>query len=221
MLSGGESVGTSSDDGDTFSFESFNLARNKLCFEDGTFSAIEIVTKSICDAREWQETLQLVPVAGLTTTISSRQAPTPQVPIDATCHVDAAWDATSGTCGLGGLFSGSHPASRLPQISESRTLVSSALMAEALAVRLAVMNAAFSNIKSLMILSDSLSLIKLLKGNESRPALFGILFDIYHFSSYFDVLSFCFIPRLQNFEADLVAKLALSHAVVIPSLAGV
>lgn len=94
-------------------------------------------------------------------------------------------------------------------------------MAEALAVRLAVMDAAFSNIKSLMILSDSLSLIKLLKGNESRPAFFGILFDIYHFSSYFDVLSFRFIPRLQNFEADLVAKLALSHAVVISSLAGV
>lgn len=121
-----------------------------------------------------------------------RQAPTPQVPTDATCHVDAAWDATSGTCGLRGLFSGSHPASRLPQISESRTLVSSALMAEALAVRLAVMNAAFSNIKFLMILSDSLSLIRLLKGKESRPALFGILFDIYHFSSYFDVLSFSF-----------------------------
>ena len=93
-------------------------------------------------------------------------------------------------------------------------------MAKALAVRLAVMNAAFSNIMSLMIMSDSLSFVKLLKGKESRPALFGILFDIYHFSSYFDVLSFRFIPRLQNSEADLVAKLALSHAVVTHSHMG-
>lgn len=45
---------------------------------------------------------------------------------------------------------------------------------------------------------------------EFRPALFGIMFDIYHFSSYFDVISFSHIPRLSNCEADSVAKSALA-----------
>ncbi|CAG7861676.1 unnamed protein product, partial [Brassica rapa] len=54
------------------------------------------------------------------------------------------------------------------------------------------MTAAFSNIKSLVILSDSLTLITLLKGKETRPGLSGILFDIYFFSSYFELISFSF-----------------------------
>lgn len=91
-------------------------------------------------------------------------------------------------------------------------------MAEALAIRLAVMTAAFSNIKSLVILSDSLSLITMLKARESSAALFGTLFDIYHFSY---VISFSFIPCLQNSDADSVAKLALSSALVSSSPVGV
>ena len=83
-------------------------------------------------------------------------------------------------------------------------------MAEALAIRSAVMYAASSNVKVLMILLDSLSLVKLLKGKSSIPALFGILFDIYHFSSTFESVSFRFVPRLSNVEADTVAKSALN-----------
>ncbi|CAG7907769.1 unnamed protein product, partial [Brassica rapa] len=82
-------------------------------------------------------------------------------------------------------------------------------MAEALAVRSAVMTAASSNIRSLTVLSDSQTLIKLLKTKESRPALFGIIFDIYHFSSLFDSIAFVYVPRLENIEADTVAKSAL------------
>ncbi|WZZ67574.1 hypothetical protein YC2023_078944 [Brassica napus] len=123
-------------------------------------------------------------------------------------------------CGLGGLFSGSPTLTRLPWISATRSLVSFALMAEALAIRLAVMTAAFSNIKTLAIMSDSLTLIKMLKQKESRPALYRILFDIYHFSTYFNVISFHFIPRLQNSEADSVAKLALASSVVSVSSNG-
>lgn len=94
-------------------------------------------------------------------------------------------------------------------------------MAEALAVRLAVMKTAFSNMKSLVILSDSLSLITLLKGKDSRPELFGILFDIYHFIPYFDAISFCYIPRFQNTEADGVAKSALVSVIASFSISGV
>nr|VDD32897.1 unnamed protein product [Brassica oleracea] len=83
-------------------------------------------------------------------------------------------------------------------------------MAEALAIRSAVMYAASSNVKSLMIRSDSLSLVKLLKERGSVPAFFGILFDIYQFSSSFDVVSFSYVPRLSNVLADSLAKSALS-----------
>ena len=79
-------------------------------------------------------------------------------------------------------------------------------MAEALAIRSAVMYAASSNVKALMILSDSLSLVKLIQEGDSVPALFGILFDIYYFNSSFDSVTFYHVPRLSNVEADAAAK---------------
>lgn len=84
-------------------------------------------------------------------------------------------------------------------------------MTEALTVRLAVMTAAFSNIKSLTIRSNLLILIKLLESRESRPTLFGIVFDIYHFSFYFYVLSFsvCTVAK-----SALTAELKSSSAEV-------
>lgn len=89
-------------------------------------------------------------------------------------------------------------------------------MAEALAVRSAVMLAASSNIQSLTILSDSQVLISLLKTKDSRPALYGIMSDIYHLSRLFQSIIFRFVPRLENREADHVAKSALIATIVPP-----
>ncbi|KAG5392130.1 hypothetical protein IGI04_022093 [Brassica rapa subsp. trilocularis] len=132
-----------------------------------------------------------------------------------TCHVDAAWKRETGTCGVGGIFRGPNCTS-LPTIRYHRRYTSSALIAEALAVRSAVMMAASSNIQSLTVFSDSSVLISLLKTKESRPALYGIMFDIYHLCRLFDTISFCYVPRLQNTEADEVAKSALLCADVPP-----
>ncbi|KAF3484983.1 hypothetical protein F2Q69_00052693 [Brassica cretica] len=144
-------------------------ARNKRCFEDRTYSATEIVSKAVSDAREWQDSQ--THFAEDISLAHNRLAPHPPLRVNTsgpTCHVDAAWDARSGMCGLGGLFSGSPTRTRLPRISATRSLVSSALMAEAPAICLAVMTAAFSNIKTVAILSDSLTLIKMLKQKETR-----------------------------------------------------
>lgn len=54
---------------------------------------MEIVTKSICDAREWQQSLLLVPETGVDPFHSNRQALTSLVPAGAICHVDAALGA--------------------------------------------------------------------------------------------------------------------------------
>ena len=86
-------------------------------------------------------------------------------------------------------------------------------MAEAIVVRLAVSTAVYSNVLSLAVLSDSLSLINLLKKGGNQPELFGIMFDIYHYLLLFDSISFHFISRNFNAEADSVAKLALAMSV--------
>lgn len=129
--------------------------------------------------------------------------------------MDAAWDAKSRHCDIGGILSGENTIT-LPNLCESRNHVSSALMAEAIAVHLAVATAVYSNIRSLEVLFDSLSLIKLLKNGGSQLEFFGIMFDIYHYLFYFDVVSCIFIFGNSNGESDSVAKSALSLAVIIP-----
>ncbi|CAF1887997.1 unnamed protein product [Brassica napus] len=131
------------------------------------------------------------------------------------CNVDAAWDAKARNCDIGVIFSGESTIT-LPNLCESRNHVSSALMAEAIAVRLAVATVVYSNVRSLAVLSDSLSLIKLLKNGGSQPELFGIMFDIYHYLSYFDDISCTFISQNFNGKADPVAKSAFSLVVTIP-----
>ena len=169
--------------------------------------------KSIADAREWQ----MAQDTSATTNNSQRSTPLTSDPRSLLvppntliCNVDGAWDVRTGYCGTGGVFSGCSDRLPLEPISSSRKHVSSALMAECLAIPSAVMHAASLNIKSLMILSDSLTLVKLLKGRGLVLALFGILFDIYHFSALFDVISFSYVSRVSNGVADSVAKSALS-----------
>ncbi|KAL0715078.1 hypothetical protein Bca4012_022057 [Brassica carinata] len=128
-------------------------------------------------------------------------------------NVDAAWDAKTGRCGIGAIYSGEAPV-YLPLISEAHSHVSSAIMAEAIAVHRAVSSAVGSNVRSLAVLSDSLPLINLLKTDGYQPELFGIMFDIYRFIPLFDVISFNFISRNFNSEADLVAKSELALSVM-------
>lgn len=184
-------------------------ARNKLCFEQKHYSAIEVITKSITDAKEWQlaQGSMSAPHTRQKTIATPLNPPTTATN-SLVCNIDAAWSSATGNCGFGAVFSG--PAgSSLPTVSDSRPFVSSALMGEALAMRAAIMIAFTSNVRSLTIRSDSLALINLVKAKESRPELFGILFDVYHFSNLFDVISFVFTPRLCNTAADAVAKTAL------------
>ncbi|WZY80122.1 hypothetical protein YC2023_026506 [Brassica napus] len=185
-------------------------ARNKLCFENKTFTEWEVVNKSVTDAKEWAAAQLLAEEHNHAT---KRQGSPPIIPQPSPgqvlCHVDAAWDLRTGNCCIGVLFSELED-TRIQPLKVSRSFVSSALMGEALAVRLAVMTASSSNVRSLIVLSDSQVLINMIRAKESRPELFGILFDIYHFSLSFEDISFHFIPRLCNVAADNVAKAALA-----------
>ena len=153
-----------------------------------------------------------------THTINGHHAPPPTFqPGTLVVQVDAAWDVKTGKCGVGGIYSGEVPV--YPHvISEALSHVSSALMAEAIAVHRAVSSAVYSNVRSLAVLSDSLSLINLLKTGGHQPELFGIMFDIYHFVPLFDVISFNFIFRNFNSKTDLVAKSVLAGSVMNSTL---
>ncbi|KAF2602432.1 hypothetical protein F2Q70_00025045 [Brassica cretica] len=85
-------------------------APNKRCFEDKVYSSMEVLIKSIKDAREWQDAQALATVTSKeyhgSLQKESYLQQSPPFPNTVTCHVDAAWDTGSNNCGLGGVFSG-------------------------------------------------------------------------------------------------------------------
>ncbi|KAG2320237.1 hypothetical protein Bca52824_013450 [Brassica carinata] len=68
------------------------------------------------------------------------------------CNMDAAWDAKSRHCDIGVIFSGENTMP-LPNLCESRNHVSSALMAEVIAVCLRGSSAVYSSVRSTAVLS--------------------------------------------------------------------
>lgn len=114
-------------------------ARNKLVFENRTFTAQEVALKSIQDAKEWSQAQGMNRASTQSGPLSIRTnhtSPCPPPPFQTgvlVCKVDAAWDNISGRCGIGGVFSGCLE-STAHNFSESHSHVSSALMAEAIAV---------------------------------------------------------------------------------------
>lgn len=122
---------------------------------------------------------------------------------------DAAWDQATGNCGLGWQLRDSE--NSITECSSSyRRFVPSALVAEALAVKAAVTAAVSSHVCCLSVNSDSKNLILLLKTQGQDVALRGVLHDIHVLSRSLASISFTFIPRLLNVQADSLAKAALS-----------
>ncbi|CAL9220704.1 unnamed protein product, partial [Arabidopsis halleri] len=181
-------------------------ARNLLCFEDKSWSPLELVGKAIGDAKSWQNAQLMAPV---------QRPPLPRgvQPIlpssDFSCFVDAAWLAGTGNCGMGWLFKDSQGIT-LSQGSASRPFVPSALAAEALAVKHALLAALDNELLIVQVFSDSQTLVRLLIAKESTVELKGIIKDISLLRLRFISLSFRFVSRTFNVLADSLAKSALS-----------
>ena len=77
-------------------------ARNKLCFENRSFSEWEVVNKSIADAKEWSAAQRL---SDESTSPVNRTSPPSTIPRPSpgqvVCNVDAAWDSRTENCGVG------------------------------------------------------------------------------------------------------------------------
>lgn len=116
-------------------------SRNKVCFDNRFYTAEEVLNKAITDAREWQSA-QADPSCPTLHSPTLQPRATEPPSTELACYSDAAWSTITKRCGIGGIFKGSSSL-RIPNISFSRRFISSALMAEAIAVRSAVMTASF------------------------------------------------------------------------------
>lgn len=175
-------------------------ARNKYVFENFAGKPAETLSMAIAAAREW-EIAQWA--------IEKKYHPrAPGTPFLAASVIqsDAAWEATSNNAGLSWI---------LKTEDQSMTgmkgvsFISSALIAEGLAMREAMAACKLKGLRKVRFESDSSQLITAINRNEPPLELYGIVQDIVCLARDFEIASFFWIPRLKNVNADLLAKSAL------------
>lgn len=198
--------------GDIFSWVAWNLwiTRNQLLFEARPASAQSTASKALASAREWSQAQEPPPKPAKNTQIHGRPD---SIPADTvTCNSDAAWRKESSTAGLAWIFDYS---SKLPASNGCKTQdrVSSALMAEGLAVREALLHAKQIGINKIWLRSDCLSLVKAINSVSTPMNLYGILSDIESLSASFNFCCISFVQREENGPADKLSKACLLHSV--------
>ncbi|CAE6000887.1 unnamed protein product [Arabidopsis arenosa] len=130
------------------------------------------------------------------------------------CYTDAAWIASSGSCGMGWIFK-TQDHRVIHRGSATRLHTPSALAAEALALRSALIAASRMEFTSIKVFSDSQVLISLLNTETTTNELQGILHDIAFFSRSLLSIKFLFVPRKSNMLADALAMSTLSSLTVL------
>lgn len=191
--------------------------RNKLCFEDRAFSEQDTVLKALQDARAWKAAQSVDKMSSIPQCVVHQAYLPPTNSFTWCSFSDAAWNATTGDCGLGWILRDAD-GSVAERSSSHRRYVPSALVAEALAVKAAITAAISSHVSSIRVCSDSKILISLLKAQGKDVVLKGVLHDISVLARSFATIQFMFVPRLANVEADLLAKAALLSIVSFETL---
>ncbi|CAA7029794.1 unnamed protein product [Microthlaspi erraticum] len=187
-------------------------ARNYRIFEDRIFTPEDTNLKSIQDAREWQEAQDLEKKPHQATPRATNQRTLH--PDTVICFTDGAWKQETAIAGAGWIFT-SREGSNLDSGSLAEPFVSSPLMAEAIAIRSALIQALEKNFLHLQIKSDAQDLIRALTSQEKIKEIYGLLFDIQSLAKLFTSISFRFVPRSENREADFLQNRlhAISHPV--------
>lgn len=185
-------------------------ARNRLIFENKSASVLEVSTTAIRSAREWSlaqpsaitNRPALVPASSTTTTRNDVIS----------VYTDAAWRQSDGVTGCRWLFRNSDQ-TVTQHGSRCFDYTPSVLIAEALAVRLALSHALSSGYTRACIYSDCQLLIKAISSKSSPVELYGIARDIDILSSMFEFHAFYFISHSLNSDADSMAKAAICNGV--------
>ncbi|KAF2542128.1 hypothetical protein F2Q68_00031038 [Brassica cretica] len=186
--------------------------RNRLLFKDKYYTESELLLRVLKDVRCWEEASQTEKSGRLTNT---RSPPPPLPPTGLRCFTDGAWDPASRNSGQGWVFT-DLAGVEVRHHSGNRLHVAAPIVAEALAVKAALLDAVNHDFSQVIVLSDSKSLVNLLNSSSSTVLLHSVLFDIRVLSCRFDSISYFHIPRLQNVVADSLAKSALSSVVTPP-----
>lgn len=173
--------------------------------------------KALQDARAWKAAQSVDKKPSLPQCVVHQAYVPPTNSYTWCSYSDAAWNASTGDCGLGWLLRDTDD-SVAERSSSYRRFVPSALVAEALAVKAALSAAISSHVSSIRVYSDSKTLISLLKSQGKDVVLKGVLHDISVLARSFSSIQFMFVSRLANVEADLLAKAALSPIVSVETL---
>ena len=187
-------------------------ARNKLLFDNQVLNEQEVATLAVKEARIWQaaqgeKQQKLVPKNRTVAVEKAFSSETTH------CFVDAAWNATTRGGGFGCIFRNYSNTVTLAQFSSNRCYVGSAFTAEAIAIKTALVEAVNLGLRTLAVWSDSQSLITAISSHERRIEAQGVMHDIFHLSTLFYAVSFHYVPRLSNMDADALAKGALLNFV--------
>ncbi|KAF2531978.1 hypothetical protein F2Q70_00032164 [Brassica cretica] len=110
------------------------------------------------------------------------------------------------TAGMGWILTYRH-GQEISRATASQLNVTSVCMAEALAIREALINASTQHITHICLRTDSQVLARAITARRRPTDLYGIFSDIDSLtSSPFTECSVVFIPRARNGPADLLAK---------------
>ncbi|WZZ77784.1 hypothetical protein YC2023_098356 [Brassica napus] len=131
----------------------------------------------------------------------------PQAITGTVCFTDAAWSQATNRAGCGWCFMNRENVAFL-QDARAFELISSPLMAEAIAIRSALLHALEAGILENCIKSDCQALIAALSSKRHPADLYGII-GTSRLSLRFTRISFCFISRSLNFLADSLPKSVL------------
>ncbi|XP_013690119.1 uncharacterized protein BNAC07G25150D [Brassica napus] len=133
------------------------------------------------------------------------------------CDTDAAWRSDLMAAGMGWILTDRH-GQEISRATASQLNVTSACMAEALAIREALINASTQHITHICFRTDSQVLARAITARRTSTELYGILSDIDSLtsspSSPFTKCSVVFIPRARNGPADLLAKSCLANFIM-------
>ncbi|RID49687.1 hypothetical protein BRARA_H00468 [Brassica rapa] len=179
-------------------------ARNLIIFENRTLDPNDIIFNALRLAREWQEAQPIKHIE--TRNLSNRSIHTSTGLT--TLYTDAAWRAQDKTAGCGWIIYTPH-SEDARKVATTEMFVATPLMAEALAVREALLQVKAEHLSNICCKSDNQVLIKALNSNQHPVELYGINLDIEKLASSFSSIVFSYVPRNLNFAADALAKSAL------------
>ncbi|XP_056863945.1 uncharacterized protein LOC130511119 [Raphanus sativus] len=152
------------------------ISRNQLLIEKRPSTPETIILRAITAIKEWDSAQLLIKKPLPKAPIKPLIAQSLNLhPLTIRCNTDAAWKA--GEAGLAWIFTDSEGV-ELNRGSQHKDQISSACMAEAMAIRSALLHAIDLHINHIWLRSDSQVLIRAISSGKHPAELYGVLSDI-------------------------------------------